>query len=36
MGTGAVSRYKLATEPGISHGTEPLLRALVRCPGGAI
>jgi len=35
-GTCAVSRYKLTTEPEISQGTEPLLRPLVRCPGGAI
>jgi len=36
MSSGAVSRYKLTAEPGISHGTESLLRALVRSPGGAI
>ena len=31
-----VSRYKLITEPGIYHGTESKLRALVRSPGEAI
>jgi len=34
--TGAVSQYKLITQPGIYHGTESKLRALVRSPGGAI
>jgi len=33
MCTGAVSRYKLTTEPGLSHGAGVWLRALVRRQG---
>jgi hypothetical protein len=36
MRSGAVSRYKLITKPGIYHGTESKLRALALSPGGTI